>query len=250
MTACDDLDLILALGAAAGGRFEPADAAVVRQHLPGCPRCRRAAAEYTATADLLALAVEAVVPGEGLRTRILSEVYATAPAPARLGKAQRERGGGGPPGGGRLAALWRSIPSGRGFTLAGGLAAAAAVALAVWSVGPWHGSAPVTAPVSGALGQTGVRGTLTYYRDTQTAVLSVRGLAPQPGHVYEVWLVRPSNAVTPAGYLTPQPDGTWSAAIHGSMAGYSAVAATVELPGGSDRPTTQPVLSGTLPTNG
>lgn len=255
MIGCDDVDLILAVGAAGGGAMEVDDARVVREHLPGCTRCTRAAAAYTATADLLVLAVEPVQPGDGLRARIMSQVYASVPAatPA-LGKAQRERAGAGGRARGLLRRLWRALPSSRGLTVGGAVAAAAAVALLVWSVGPWHGGgtggAPLTASVKGTLVEPGVQGSLTYYPQTETAVLSVRGLTPQADRVYEVWLVRPSNAVTAAGYLTRQPDGTWSVAMHGSMAGYSAVAATLEPPGGSATPTGQQVLVGSLPTSG
>jgi anti-sigma-K factor RskA len=129
----------------------------------------------------------------------------------------------------------------------------AAAALLVWSLGPGRSTSapqsPLSASVKGTLVAPEVQGSLTYYPQTQTAVLSVHGLRGETGgRVYEVWLVRPDNAVTPAGYLTEQPDGTWSVAMHGDMHGYSGVAATVEPSGGSRTPTGQQVLSGSLPS--
>jgi anti-sigma-K factor RskA len=105
----------------------------------------------------------------------------------------------------------------------------------------------VTAAVHGTVADPSVQGTLTYYPQTQTAVLSVQGLHKPSGQVVEVWLIRPDNRVTAAGYLTQQPDGTWSAAMHGSMRGYSGVAATLEPTDGSPTPTGPQVLSGSVP---
>lgn len=243
--SCDDVDLILAVGAASGG-FEPEDLGVVRAHLPGCDSCRRAAAGYAATAELLGLAVEPAEPPERLRTRIMGEVYASVMAGTPA--AQAARGGGLRE---RLARAWRAIPAARGLTVAGATVALAAVALLVWAVGPGRsGATAVVSPVHATLGEPAVQGAFTWYPQTQTAVLSVRGLAaPEGDRVYEVWLVRPSNAPTAAGYLTEQPDGSWSAAIRGSISGYSTVAATVEPRGGSRVPTTAPVLLGSVPSS-
>jgi len=247
VTSCDDVDLILAVGAVSGG-FQDDDLKTVRDHVPGCARCRRSAADYTATADLLGVAVEQVPPPAGLRARILAEVYATSPAGAAVVARQAARTPPAPSLRGRLAGLWRSVPSGRGFTLGGALAAAAAVALLVVSVTRGGGTAPLSAPVSASIAQPAVQGSFTYYPQTQTGVLSVRGLGPQPAHVYEIWLLRSATSVTPAGFLTQQPDGSWTAAIHGSISGYTMVAATVEKPGGVSRPTSDPVLTASLPS--
>jgi anti-sigma-K factor RskA len=246
VTDCDDVDLILAVGAVSGGL--PSDELqTMQEHLAGCQRCRRAAAEYGATADLMAIAVDQVQPSEMLRTRIMAQVYASTSAQTRA-----ESG----PGAvgtlrGLLGRAWRAVPAGRGLTLGGAAAALAAVGLLVWTVGPGRGggtAAPLSSVVKGPVGGPVVQGSVTYYPQTQTTVLSVHGLAPRATQVYEVWLVRPSNAVTAAGYLTEQPDGTWSVALHGSIGDYSAVAATVEPAGGSSTPTGPQVLVGTLPS--
>ena len=245
MITCDDIDVILAVGAASGGLSADEDE-TVRAHTASCARCRRAAAEYTATADMLAIAVEQVPPPERLRGRIMSQVYASTSA-ATAGRPAGARTG-------LLARLWRAVPAGRGLTLGGAAAALAAVGLLVWAAGPGRGGgtpAPESVAVRSTVIGSPLQGSLTWYPSTQTSVLSVHGLGQQPGRVYEVWLVRPSNAVTAAGYLTEQPDGSWTAAIRGSIAGYSSVAATSEPDGGSPTgtPTTQPVLTGMLPSS-
>lgn len=246
MSLCDDVDLILAVGAVSGG-WEPDEARLVREHTSACTRCSGAAAGYLATAGALALAPDPVEPSPMLRTRIMAQVYGSLPATTRTAQEQPHQGLRT-----RLASLWRGVPQGRGLTLGGAAAALAAVGLLVWSVGSGRqatgGSpAPLSASVHGSIDDAAVHGTVTVYRSTSTAVLSVRGLPAQPGHVYEVWLVRADNTVKPAGFLVEQPDGTWSTAMQGSMQGFSLVAATVERPGGSATPTGQMVLEGSLP---
>jgi anti-sigma-K factor RskA len=244
VSVCDDVDLVLAAGAVSGG-VSPEELQQVRTHTATCARCATAAAEYMATADALVLAVEPAEPSRELRTRLMAEVYASLPATTRAPAAARA-----PSGMGRwLAGLWRRVPSGRGLTVGGALAAAAAVGLLAWTVGPGRagGPAPQTAAIRGTLADEAAHGSLTYYPQTRTAVLSVTGLRNPADGVYEVWLVRPSNAVSPAGFLTRQPDGTWSVALQGGLQGYSAVAATVEPPGGSAAPTGQEVLAGPVP---
>lgn len=239
---CDDVDLVLAVGAVSGG-LEAADAEQVRAHTAACSRCAGAAREYTATGDALVLAVDPVEPGPELRSRIMAEVYGSIPAATRQPQPPARVGA-------WLARLWRGLPLGRGFTLGGLVAAAAAVALLVWTVGPGRqGGGPVSAPVQGTLAEQSVHGSFTWYAQTQTGVLSVGGLPEPAVQVYEVWLVRPNNAGTlPVGFLTRQPDGTWSAAIHHSLQGYGSVAATLEPPGGRPAPSGQMVLLGALPS--
>jgi anti-sigma-K factor RskA len=250
VSACDDVDLLLAGGALGG--FDPEDAARVRRHLDGCDRCARAAGEYVAAADALAIAVDPVEPSAELRARILRDVYMSEGAVTRTPSAatsspvrsRRGRWAG-------LGALWRRVPSGRGFTLAGAAAALAALGIGVWAAGPGHArtsAAPVlSTPVRGTLEDLSVRGSFTWFPQSGTAVLSVRGLGQPGSRVYEVWLVRPSNTVTAVGFLTREPDGSWTAAMHATVEGYSAVAATLEPQGGSPRPTGQQVLLGMLP---
>jgi anti-sigma-K factor RskA len=49
-----------------------------------------------------------------------------------------------------------------------------------------------------------------------------------------------------AAYLSHNPDGTWSAAVHGDLSAYSVVAATPEPAGGSPTPTAAKVIEGSL----
>ncbi len=235
---CDDIDLLLA--AHALGALDPADERPLQLHLGTCTRCRAAAAVYLDTADLLPLALEPATPPAALRSRLLARVHAevageaAAPAP-RIPLRLR---------------LWRALPAGRGLTAAGGLAAVAAVVLAVWSFAVPHGrpaAAPPSVLVSRACGlgsQPTACGTLTYSPTTRQSVLTVQGLPalPQvdsrPAGAYAVWLLRPNGSPVLGAYLSAAPDGrTWTAVIEGDVTGYQAVATTHE-----------PRVGGTLPT--
>ena len=72
-------------------------------------------------------------------------------------------------------------------------------------------------------------------------MLTASGL-PSPGSVvagrsvYEVWLIRSNGSSVAAAYLSHNPDGTWSAVLHGDMSAYAGVAATPEPAGGSRTP--------------
>lgn len=223
---CDDCDLLLA--ACAVGSLDPRDQGGLRVPLAGCAACREAATAYAQTAGLLPLALGPVTPPARLRSRLLARVHAEAAGEAAA-----------PPRPSRLRQLWRSLPTGRGLTLAGGLAAVAATVLAVWSFAVPHHPTPTPGVlVSRGCGLTplpGACGELAYTPSTHAAVLTLTGLPPlpvvdrQPLGVYEVWLIRPDGRADPGAYLSPSPDGhTWSAVVRGDAATYQAVATTRE----------------------
>jgi Anti-sigma-K factor rskA, C-terminal len=245
--SCDDCDLMLA--AHAVGALDPRDDDLLRRHVVGCAACQAAAAAYMQTAALLPVALEPVSPPPALRSRLLARVHAeaageTAPRPPRAGWAQR---------------LWRSLPTGRALTLAGGLATVTAGALAVWSfVVPHRQTVPPAVLVSRACGLTPLPtacGELAYTPSTREAVLTVHGLPAlpvvnhQPIGTYEVWLVRPNGSAQPGAYLSPAPDGhTWSAVLTGDISAYQAVATTREPQLGNVVPTGPELLRIARPT--
>lgn len=237
---CDDADLLLAANAV--DSLEPAEVPELRSHLRECARCRTAGTGYAETAEMLYLGVDMETPSPALRSRILAQVYGEAAAlpPARVADAWYRR-------------LWRAIPTTRGLAGFGGLATAAAAALAVWSFGVQHGPGPQP-PVAitrscGLTADPGAQCTLTYLPGAHQAVLSARDLPPLTSgatgspSTYEVWLIRPDGAPVAAAFLSPAPDGRgWSAALSADLSGYSTVAATREPAGGSPGPTGDEVL--------
>jgi Anti-sigma-K factor rskA/Putative zinc-finger len=226
LVTCDDCDLLLAADAV--GSIDPRDQDGLRVHLAGCPACREAAAAYAHTAGLLPLALDPVMPPASLRSRLLARVHSEAAGEVRP-----------PPRPSRVGRLWRALPTGRGLTLAGGLAGMAAAVLAVWSFAvPHRTAAPPAVLVSRACGLTPLPsacGELAYTRSTHAAVLTLTGLPPlpvvnqQPIGTYEAWLIRPDGSADPGAYLSPAPDGrTWSAVLQGDISTYQAVATTRE----------------------
>ncbi len=149
------------------------------------------------------------------------------------------------------------MPTGRGFTVLGGVAAAALIALTTSNA--LHRSTPArpsheTIALVSTPAAPNAHGNLVFDPAVSQAVLTVSGL-PKPnaitGHdsVYEVWLIRADGAAVPAAYLSQAPDGTWTAAMHGDMRGITTVATTVEPPGGSITPSGTKVMQGYLPTS-
>lgn len=248
MISCQDADVLAA--ALSVGSLDQSDDAALQQHLGACADCRRLAAEYMAAASSLPLALEPMRPSRDLRTRLMKAVYAEAAA------TQAQTAAGTRPAAPALSwwrRLWMGVPSGRGFTLLGGAAAAAVIAVSSWAVVSRQGT-PAPAPAhSVAVAITAMplaaqaHGQLVLDRANHQAVLTVTGLPGPTGvsggdSVYEVWLLPTSGPPVPGAFLTKAPDGTWDAVIRGDMAGYASIAATVEPAGGSSVPTGPEVL--------
>jgi len=80
------------------------------------------------------------------------------------------------------------------------------------------------------------------------ATLVAHGLpAPPSGRVYQVWLKRAGHAPEPTSALfTPRRDGTATATVPGSLSGVDQMLVTDEPSGGSQQPTTSPLLAATV----
>ncbi len=243
MIPCQQADVLAA--ALSVGSIDSSDQAALLQHLAGCAACRRVAGEYMAAAARLPLALEPALPSPELRGRLMHAVYAEA-AQARERSSRRRPST-------WWARAWQALPASRGFTVAAAAAAIAVVALASWGVTNRQPAAPASVAVALAATEAAphAHGVLTYERGSAEAVLTATGL-PSPSAVvagravYEVWLIRSNGSAVAAAYLSHNPDGTWSAAVHGDLSTYSTVAATPEPAGGSQRPTGAKVIQGSL----
>ncbi|MDQ6856815.1 MAG: anti-sigma factor [Candidatus Dormibacteraeota bacterium] len=243
MITCQQADILAA--ALSVGSIDPTDQGALLQHLPGCASCRRVAGEYMAAAARLPLALEPVRPSPELRGRLMRAVYAEAEQAQEHAARDRPSTW--------WARAWQALPASRGFTVAAAAAAVAIIGLASWRVSSGRPPAPTSVAVALAATQAAphAHGVLTYTRGGNEAVLTATGL-PGPGSVvpgrtvYEVWLIRPNGTAVAATYLSHNPDGTWSAVVHGNMSAYSVVAATPEPAGGSAAPTGAKVIQGEL----
>jgi anti-sigma-K factor RskA len=240
--SCQDADVLAA--ALSVGSIEVADQSALQQHLGTCADCRRVAGEYLAAAARLPLALEPRQPSPELRGRLMRAVYAEAQQLDRQSAAAR---------GEWWRRFWGHVPSARGFTVLAAAAVVAVIAITAWSVSNRQNAvpAPVAVTVAGTATAPAAHGQVVYDRGGTAAVLTVAGL-PAPATiargdaVYEVWLVRPDGAAVAAAFLSQEPDGSWRAALNGDLTRYSAVAATVEPPGGSPSPTGARVIQAVL----
>jgi hypothetical protein len=201
-----DPDPELAHPEAAGwalGTLDPGDAEWFAGHLPSCPDCRAAVAEFGPTARLLATAAPAELPPPGLQARTLAGV-ARAATEARRNR--RWRGWST-----RMLALAAAVivaaGTGIGLLLSGGTPAAT-YALAL------HSGTGVSASASGTMRQA----------NSGWSVQLTAAHLPEPGsgQFYQCWWVGPGNRpghprLVSAGTFTVGPSGTatvqlWTAA--------------------------------------
>lgn len=237
--------------------LSPEEATEFEAHLTSCLSCRTEVAELRRVVEVLPLAVDLVEPPQSLRDRILAELE---PVPARERLTSL-------PGGVKVPRSPR-IASWRGRTAAFGLIAAVivgALGLRDVQLQSQVNDQPrvalfqndiVNAVASGArvstlpgtsLAQT-ASAALVQPKGNQPAYLVVTGLsASSPNRVYELWLTRGSQAPKSARVFTLSGNGTQVLKLPVSARGFSRSAVTIEPgPNGSARPTSAPVLTGTL----
>lgn len=211
------------------GALEPGDAAELERHVAGCEECREALEWLRPAARVLPEAVERVEPPRELRSRLMAEIGADAePAPGWQGR--------------RRTIAWLRGPSLRpAAALALMLVVAAGIAgYAIRDGGSGGSETTVTAGrapgVTAKMVREGETGTLR--------LANVRKLPP--GKVLEAW-VRRGHGVEPADALfVSNRDGTATAVID-RMGGVNAVMVTAEPRGGSDHPTSSPIVAVALP---
>ncbi|HXA29017.1 MAG TPA: anti-sigma factor [Candidatus Angelobacter sp.] len=243
--SCDDAELTLAL--AGMGDVDAAELREARLHAQTCARCVAAEREYALALDMIARAAVPDGPPPELRRRILESI---APQPVRPAAREEPRETATSPWWRRA---WQRVPSGRAATAFGFAGSVAAVALAAVLL-LTRGAAPLeTLPLQAGVNQPGLAGTLTYYRSSGDAVVSLHGLAAGPRTaggapgVYELWLLRSGGAATAAGVLSQQPDGTWRAVVHRQAPADVTVAATLEPAPGTASPTGAQLFEASLP---
>jgi anti-sigma-K factor RskA len=189
------------------------------EHLARCGRCREDLATLSEAAQGLAYGVESPPPPPRLRERILDA-------------AREERS--------TVVPLHRRWPTSARVAVV--VAAAAVVALAVWSVvlsrslDREHSASPSAIPVAGAHGRVGS----LVVTQNHKAVLVLSGVRRAPrGRAYEVWVIR-SGKATPAGLFAGGPHV--AVRMTQRVPAGSEVAVTLERAGGVSAPTTRPLL--------
>jgi anti-sigma factor RsiW len=201
--------------------LDDADRIAFEAHLDQCERCRSDLDWLRPTVGEVATSVPQLEPPRRLRRRTLAAARA-AEAPAR-----------------RRSETWIGLP--RFAAIGGAVTALLAVAIVVVSLVNDSGPGTSTVPVQAA--EAGVDGSLVV--DDGTAVLEVARMPQIPSNrVYETWIQR-DGKVEPSSTFIVDRNGTGTATIP-RVEGADRVMVTSEPRGGSDRPTTAPLLEASL----
>jgi anti-sigma-K factor RskA len=217
--SCDEVKELLASFAI--GALEEDERLEVDAHLKECRLHDRAIASLRTVVDALPLTVDERDPPPGLRERILgaaSPVEREPAAPVPITRAPSRR-----------------RPT---FNPGWALAAAAVViaGLVVWNVAlqTGDGGGGEQKVSTQTIDQGSAR--MVYLPDEDLAVVELELAPPPPGSVYQMWEMR--GAVAESLGVVP---GTGSGAYSG-VSDADALALSIEPPGGSEQPTTMPVL--------
>jgi len=224
--------------------LDPNEAQSVAEHLLTCQECRQQLKAYSAVADGLLFAVPPKTPPAQLRSSLEARIAAGRPVAA---------------------------PPRRGFRFSifqAALGAAVVVLLAVTAYLAYQVNDlkqqqqallqllqqnQTSLALISQLGvsviplQTNqVAGNIVISPDGQNGVLFVHGLSPlDPNHTYQVWLIPASGSPQSAGvFQVPQNQSTSYLSIRSPVPiqDFSNIGITVEPSGGSQAPTTEPIL--------
>jgi anti-sigma-K factor RskA len=206
------------------GALEPGEAAELERHVAGCAECQADLRRLRPAVDLLAEGVEQVEPPPRLRAEV-------------LGQARAERS--------QAAAPGRQMPFSRrmwAWRPALGLAAVALVAavLAGYAIrGEDGGGGDATTVAAGAA--PAVTAQLVMEGDSATLRLANVGRMPDD-RVLEAWVQRDGEVERAGGLFAPDSEGRAVATIP-DMEGVEAVMVTREPEGGSELPTSAPLVT-------
>jgi anti-sigma-K factor RskA len=209
------------------GALDPGEAAALEQHLAGCDECRTELAWLRPAVQMLPEAVEPLEPPVELRARLMEEVRNDAgkrPAPAWA-----SAGGG-----------WRAL-----LGPAVGLAAVLAIAAGVAGYALRDGGSGVDSTTVSAGHAPGVTAKVVSEGDGGTLRLAhVRALPAD--EVLQAWVQRGGRIESTKTLFVPDRDGTATVAID-DMRGVDALMVTAEPRGGSEQPTSRPIVSVSMP---
>ena len=215
------------------GSLERVETAAFEEHLASCRRCQERERWLRASIDVLPSSVEQIEPPPALRERLLDVVReeagaspdATRPRPS----VRRARG----------LRAWLGSLALRPATALAAIVLIVAAGIVGYAIGnDESGTTKIAATGTAAAPQT----TGTLVRSGDVGVLRVSNLPQRRGRVYEVWLVQKGKPV-PSTLFQVGRDGTGAAGIPSGLDHSTQVMVTSEPPGGSQQPTTQPVLS-------
>jgi anti-sigma-K factor RskA len=194
------------------------------------PRLAAEVREFTETAATLGLAVEPVAPPTDLRSSLLDALESTP---------QRSNVVRGP---------WLARP----VAVLVGAAAAVIIAFGgtVVALDLIREPSPVEQIIAAADYERvvhemegGASVTAVWSESLGRAALLIDDMAAPPsGHTYQAWLIDPAGHAAPDATFEPAGEAVVSVALVGAMHAGDAIGITIEPVGGSDTPTTDPIL--------
>ena len=225
-------DIHALVGAYSVDALDDIERASFERHLAGCPVCRAEVDSLREAAAALADDV-AVAPPAELRSMVLTDIARVRPLPP----VAQERG---------------PIVRRKWFPA---LVAAAVIAMVGTGGVVWHPWSDDSSQTISATDQVladpqaqrfsqdlpgGARVTVVRSTKLQRAVVVAEDMPPAPdGHAYQLWLQSPDQEMVPAGLMKT---GQTTALLDGDAAEAIGAGITVEPAGGSEQPTTDPVV--------
>lgn len=226
------------------GALEPGEAAELERHAEGCERCQAEIRWLTPALDALPESVERLEPPRALRERVMAEVRmdaepedATGEEPADAGLLAR-------------AASWlRELGSGpMGLRPVVGFAAAVLVVAAVagFAIGGGLGSDEGSQPTTVVAGKApGITAKMVSEGDSGTLHLANVEQLPSD-RVLEAWVQRDGEVEAVEALFVPDRKGQASTELP-DMDGVEVVMVTTEPKGGSESPTSSPIVTIAVP---
>jgi hypothetical protein len=225
----DHEELEGSLAASLLGACDDRETEVVRAHLETCEACRELEQRLRSVIEVLPLAVPDKEPPREVRARLL----------------EAARGGWLP----RAVVVQAPPPPRRRWQLRMSVAAALALLLMLGGAVAWdlhlRLAPPVTYSMSGTGSLAAASGRVTVLTGQDLTVVAISGLPPpEPGHVYQLWLVSPSGGVRAAAVFVPDLEGKSQILVPGTLQDVATVVVTEEPgPSGSRSPTGKPELA-------
>lgn len=225
--------------------LDPEEKDAFEQHLATSPETRNEVTELTDTAVLLGLAVDPVTPSASLKASIMSQLDShpqVQEPPVVVTPAER-----------RAERRWFTRPV---VALAAAAAAIALIAgggVLVTNLGDTsfqQTQADQLAAINGADDAQrasvdagdGATATLVWSNSLLSSAVIMDGMAPAPtGKVYQLWYIN-SDGARSAGTITVPSDGRAWRVLDGTMVAGDVVGVTVEPAGGSEQPTSDPIV--------
>jgi anti-sigma factor RsiW len=201
-----------------------AERSALESHLEGCDECRAYLRWLRPAEGAVATSVEQITPPRSLRRALLTSIR----------KADRE-----------APLPSRARPPSRWFLARPVVASAVAVMIGAALIGGYilRGSGPSTETVTAeatAAAPPGLEAHLVREGDSGTLELSGLPL-PKRGRVYEAW-VRRGERISPSTVFVPDRSGAAAVALPDQLEDADEVMVTREPVGGSEAPTTAPML--------